>query len=425
MVRDLGERLEAVRRRDDVAALFLQQGFGSPTDGLAVVDDHDPQSGEAPLVLRCRPLTPPHVCGRQCASCAACSGSRRPIYAPPRTHPDQAICEGLPASSLALLREDVKFALQVFVARSFPRTCSILCLRPALSTTIQRSRPHFRWHNRRAHHANHPAIAASLPTQGIQPMSRRVAVLMDPIQKIKIHKDSTFAMMLEAQRRGHEVHVLRAVADSMLRDGHARFAHATHPGQADDPAALARAGRTAEVHDAAHFDFDADAQGPAVRRRVPLRHPDPRARRSGRGAQSWSTSPARLCATANEKLFTALFPQCCAPPLVVIARPRRRCARSSSIKAHWWPRCWTAMGGASIFRMDPDDPNLNVMLETVTREGTRAIDGAALHPRDQRGRQAHPADRRRACALRAGAHSRWPVNSAATWRAAAADGPAR
>ena len=52
-------------------------------------------------------------------------------------------------------------------------------------------------------------------------MSRRVAVLMDPIQKIKIHKDSTFAMMLEAQRRGHEVHVLEQ-SGLMLRDGRAR-----------------------------------------------------------------------------------------------------------------------------------------------------------------------------------------------------------
>ena len=34
-------------------------------------------------------------------------------------------------------------------------------------------------------------------------MPLRVAVLMDPISHIKIAKDSTFAMLLEAQRRGH------------------------------------------------------------------------------------------------------------------------------------------------------------------------------------------------------------------------------
>ena len=34
-------------------------------------------------------------------------------------------------------------------------------------------------------------------------MSLKVGVVMDPIAKIKPWKDSTFAMMLEAQRRGH------------------------------------------------------------------------------------------------------------------------------------------------------------------------------------------------------------------------------
>ena len=38
------------------------------------------------------------------------------------------------------------------------------------------------------------------------PMALDVAVVMDPIGKIKIGKDTSFAMMLEAQRRGHRLH---------------------------------------------------------------------------------------------------------------------------------------------------------------------------------------------------------------------------
>ena len=51
-------------------------------------------------------------------------------------------------------------------------------------------------------------------------MALAVGVLMDPIAAIKIGKDSTFAMLLEAQRRGHR---LRYATDDTLavRDGRA------------------------------------------------------------------------------------------------------------------------------------------------------------------------------------------------------------
>ncbi|HCV96640.1 MAG TPA: glutathione synthase, partial [Stenotrophomonas sp.] len=37
-------------------------------------------------------------------------------------------------------------------------------------------------------------------------MPLNVIVVMDPIANIKIAKDTTFAMLLEAQRRGHALH---------------------------------------------------------------------------------------------------------------------------------------------------------------------------------------------------------------------------
>lgn len=40
-------------------------------------------------------------------------------------------------------------------------------------------------------------------------MSLDVVVVMDPIASIKIAKDTTFAMLLEAQRRGHRLHYVR------------------------------------------------------------------------------------------------------------------------------------------------------------------------------------------------------------------------
>ena len=57
------------------------------------------------------------------------------------------------------------------------------------------------------------------------------------------------------------------------------------------------------------------------------------------------------------------------------------------------------MGGTSIFRVRADDPNRNVIVETVGAARRADGDGAALHPRDRRRRQAHPADRRRGRAV--------------------------
>src|SRR5690606_27439205 len=42
--------------------------------------------------------------------------------------------------------------------------------------------------------------------RGMLEMPLDVIVVMDPIGSIKIAKDSTFAMLLEAQRRGHRLH---------------------------------------------------------------------------------------------------------------------------------------------------------------------------------------------------------------------------
>ncbi|MDH3608781.1 MAG: glutathione synthase, partial [Gammaproteobacteria bacterium] len=49
-------------------------------------------------------------------------------------------------------------------------------------------------------------------------MSIKLGVIMDPIEGIKVSKDSTFAMLLEAQKRGYEFHYLQA-RDLFLKDG--------------------------------------------------------------------------------------------------------------------------------------------------------------------------------------------------------------
>src|SRR5690606_19452903 len=48
LVGDLGQRLEAITGRHDLAALALEQGFGGAADGLGIVDDQNPQATQCP-----------------------------------------------------------------------------------------------------------------------------------------------------------------------------------------------------------------------------------------------------------------------------------------------------------------------------------------------------------------------------------------
>jgi len=48
--------------------------------------------------------------------------------------------------------------------------------------------------------------------------SLKIGVVMDPIEKIHIDKDTTFVLMLEAQRRGHEIYFME-LDDLFIRGG--------------------------------------------------------------------------------------------------------------------------------------------------------------------------------------------------------------
>ena len=195
-------------------------------------------------------------------------------------------------------------------------------------------------------------------------MPRRLAVLMDPIQKLKIHKDSTFAMLLEAQRRGYELHICEQ-RDLGLRNGRA-WLRTRQTRVFDDPSHWFEQD-TAWVHDASQFDWILMRKDPPFDAEY-LYDTHILDRAEAQGAIVVNR-PAAL-RDANEKLFTALFPQCCPPTLVA-----RQPDDLREFVAEHGPsvvKVLDSMGGTSIFRVQPGDPNLNVIFETVTQEGTRA-----------------------------------------------------
>jgi glutathione synthase len=74
---------------------------------------------------------------------------------------------------------------------------------------------------------------------------------------------------------------------------------------------------------------------------------------------------------ANEKLFTAWFSQCCAPTLVTRDSQRIRAFLAEQSEIVLKPL--DGMGGASIFRVRGDDPNLSVILEIMTEKNSRFV----------------------------------------------------
>ena len=188
-------------------------------------------------------------------------------------------------------------------------------------------------------------------------MPRSVAVLMDPISSIKIVKDTTFAMLLEAARRGHRLFYMEQ-GDLALRDG-APWARLRTLTVKDDPAGWFTLGEGCwtdlrEMNTVlmrkdppvdAQFIYDTMVLEAAQRGGVQVIN-DPRALRD-----------------CNEKLFALQFPQCMAPTLV--AREPAELRRFVAEHGDAVLKPLDGMGGRGIFRVQAGDKNLNSMLETL------------------------------------------------------------
>jgi glutathione synthase len=188
-------------------------------------------------------------------------------------------------------------------------------------------------------------------------MSLSVAVLMDPIRAIKIAKDSTFAMLLEASRRGHALLYMEQ-GDLALRDGEA-WARLRPLTVKEDPANWFTLGEPtwrplAEVDIVlARKDPPVDAQ--FIYDTMVLE----RAQRAGCKV----VNDPRSLRDCNEKLFALDFPQCIAPTLV--SRDAIELRRFVAEHGEAVLKPLDGMGGRGIFRVKHGDSNLNSMLETL------------------------------------------------------------
>lgn len=192
-------------------------------------------------------------------------------------------------------------------------------------------------------------------------MPRQLAVVMDPIGSIKIVKDSTFAMLLEAQRRGWTLQYV--LPGSLgLRGGEAG-AQLAPLSVRDDPAGWFTLGEPV-WRPLAAMDRVLMRKDPPVDADY-LHDTQVLSAAEAQGARV-TNAPAGL-RDLNEKLAALLFPDCIPPTLVSREAAEFRAFAAEQGEIVLKPL--DGMGGRSIFRSHHGDPNLNVILETLTGNG--------------------------------------------------------
>ena len=188
-----------------------------------------------------------------------------------------------------------------------------------------------------------------------------IVVVMDPIGAIRIAKDSTFAMLLEAQRRGHRLHYVRP-GGLGLRDG-AAMADLQPLEVRDDPGSWFELG-TASHRALGRGDVVLVRTDPPVDSEYIH---DTQILGIAQAAGAMVANDPRGLRDYNEKLAALLFPQCCPPTLV----SRDAAALKAFVAAHGEAvlKPLDGMGGRSIFRVRAGEPNANVILETLVQGG--------------------------------------------------------
>ena len=192
-----------------------------------------------------------------------------------------------------------------------------------------------------------------------------VVVVMDPIGSIKIAKDTTFAMLLEAQRRGHRLQYVIPGRLS-LRDGVAQAQVAALTVK-DDKAGWFTLGDTRTL-------TFGPGQVVLMRKDPPVDDQylyDTHVLGIAQQAGALIVNDPQGLRDYNEKLAALLFPQCCPPTLV----SRDPAALKAFVAEHGEAvlKPLDGMGGRSIFRVKAGDPNTNVILETLIGDGSLTL----------------------------------------------------
>jgi glutathione synthase len=205
----------------------------------------------------------------------------------------------------------------------------------------------------------------------------KLGIVMDPISEINIKKDSSFAMLMAAQDRGYQLFYME-MADLAMVNG----------------LAMANMRPLTVINDASKwFELGEVKDTPMSELDVILMRKDPpfdtefiyatymleRAEEQG----VLIVNKPQSLRDANEKLFTAWFSEF--TPETIVTRDAKRIRAFHQAKGDIILKPLDGMGGTSIFRVKQDDPNLGVIIETLTSYGQQYAMAQAFIPEITKG----------------------------------------
>ena len=200
----------------------------------------------------------------------------------------------------------------------------------------------------------------------------KLGIVMDPISEINIKKDSSFAMLMAAQQRGYQLFYME-MADLAMVNG----------------MAMANMRPLTVINDASKwYELGEAVDTPMSELDVILMRKDPpfdtefiyatymleRAEEQG----VLIVNKPQSLRDANEKLFTAWFSEF--TPETIVTRDAKRIRAFHQAKGDIILKPLDGMGGTSIFRVKQDDPNLGVIIETLTSYGQQYAMAQAFIP---------------------------------------------
>jgi len=186
-----------------------------------------------------------------------------------------------------------------------------------------------------------------------------IGVVMDPIADITYYKDTTLALLLAAQERGHQLYYME-MPDLLLDRGKARATMRPLTVRADEHGWYQLA--APELSDLSRLDVVLMRKDPPFDNQyIYATYILESAEREG----TLIVNKPQSLRDCNEKVFATLFPQCCPPVLVSRASPMLREFHKQHGDVIFKPL--DGMGGTGIFRCRADDPNVSVILETLTQ----------------------------------------------------------
>src|SRR5690625_1311401 len=193
----------------------------------------------------------------------------------------------------------------------------------------------------------------------------RIGVVMDPIRAIDYDKDTTMAMLWAASERGWSLHYMEP--GDLYQEGGTPMATARALQVFRDRQRWYQLGEATTLAlgelDVILMRRDPPVDSEFIYNTYLLEA----AERLG----TLVVNPPQALRDHNEKLFATRFPQCTPPLLVTSQAELLREFHREHGDVIFKPL--DGMGGSSIFRVQPEDPNLSVIIETLTRHGERTI----------------------------------------------------